>query len=38
MACTTALGLGQDWMHVLRVIIVGKTDPTEALQMAGRGG
>ncbi|KAH9825128.1 hypothetical protein DFH28DRAFT_1117295 [Melampsora americana] len=36
--CTTALGLGQDWRRVRRVIVVGQSDPTEVLQMAGRAG
>ncbi|KAH9815537.1 P-loop containing nucleoside triphosphate hydrolase protein [Melampsora americana] len=38
MTCTNALGLGQNWKRVRRVIIAGQTDPMEVLQMAGRAG
>lgn len=38
MTCTNALGLGQNWSRVRRVIILGEVDPLEVLQMAGRGG
>lgn len=38
MTCTNALGLGQNWTRVRRVIIMGQLDPMEVLQMAGRGG
>lgn len=38
MTCTNALGLGQNWTRVRRVLIVGELDPMEVLQMAGRGG
>ncbi|KAH9811296.1 P-loop containing nucleoside triphosphate hydrolase protein [Melampsora americana] len=38
MACTTALGMGQDWQRVRRVFVVGQSDPADMLQMAGRAG
>lgn len=38
MTCTNALGMGQNWPGIRRVIIVGMLDPLEVLQMAGRGG
>lgn len=38
MACTNALGLGQDWSIVDQVIILGGMDPDVMIQMGGRGG
>ncbi|KAH9807948.1 hypothetical protein DFH28DRAFT_1137505 [Melampsora americana] len=38
MTCTNALGLGQNWTRVRRVIIMGQLDPMKVLQMTGRGG
>lgn len=38
MTCTNALGLGQNWTRVRRVIVMGQLDPMEVLQMAGQGG
>lgn len=36
--CTIALGLGQNWPSVRRVFVVGRTDPSDFIQMAGRCG
>lgn len=38
MCCTLALGLGQNWHRVRRVIVVGRHDPCNFFQMAGRCG
>lgn len=38
LCCTLALGLGQNWHRVRRVIIVGRHDPCNFIQMAGRCG
>lgn len=38
LCCTLALGLGQTWHQVRRVIVVGRQDPCNWVQMAGRCG
>lgn len=38
LCCTLALGLGQNWKRVRRVIIVGLQSPGNFVQMAGRSG
>ncbi|KAH9819747.1 P-loop containing nucleoside triphosphate hydrolase protein [Melampsora americana] len=38
MCCTMALGLGQNWKLVRRVIVVGRTEPSAVAQMVGRCG
>lgn len=38
LCCTIALGLGQNWKRVRRVIILGRQDPCNFTQMTGRCG
>lgn len=38
LCCTLALGLGQNWKRVRRVIIVGRQNPSNFIQMSGRCG
>ncbi|EGG05975.1 uncharacterized protein MELLADRAFT_116633, partial [Melampsora larici-populina 98AG31] len=38
ICCTLALGLGQNWHRVRRVVIVGRHDPCNVIQMTGRCG
>lgn len=38
LCCTLALGLGQNWQRVRRVVVLGRQDPCNFVQMAGRGG
>ncbi|EFP87618.2 uncharacterized protein PGTG_13989 [Puccinia graminis f. sp. tritici CRL 75-36-700-3] len=38
MSCTMALGLGQNWKRVRRVIHMGRGDPSTICQMMGRAG
>lgn len=38
ICCTLALGLGQNWTRVRRVVVVGRQDPSITTQMIGRGG
>lgn len=38
ICCTLALGLGQNWHRVRRVVIVGRQDPCNFIQMSGRCG
>lgn len=38
LCCTLALGLGQNWHRVRRVLVVGRQDPCHVTQMIGRGG
>lgn len=38
ICCTLALGLGQNWQRVRRVVIVGQQDPCNFIQMSGRCG
>lgn len=38
MCCTLALGLGQNWTFIRRVIVVGRMDPSTSGQMLGRTG
>lgn len=38
LCCTLALGLGQNWKRVRRVVIVGRQNPCNFIQMAGRSG
>ncbi|KAH9823426.1 hypothetical protein DFH28DRAFT_1118834 [Melampsora americana] len=38
MTCTTALGMGEDWQWVRQVIVMGQSDPTDMLKMAGKDG
>jgi superfamily II DNA helicase RecQ len=38
MLCTMALGLGQNWKRVRRVISMGRGDPSTICQMMGRAG
>lgn len=38
LACTLALGMGQNWSCVREVIIMGRADPSNLIQMGGRCG
>ncbi|PLW50005.1 hypothetical protein PCASD_01351 [Puccinia coronata f. sp. avenae] len=38
ISCTMALGLGQNWSRVRRVITIGRADPSNICQMIGRCG
>jgi superfamily II DNA helicase RecQ len=38
ICCTLALGLGQNWHRVRRVVVVGRQDPSNLIQMVGRAG
>lgn len=38
VCCTMALGLGQNWKPVRRVIVMGRTEPSAVAQMIGRCG